>query len=123
MERSTPDPDTDALQATLDNYDRCLDYSVKDDGTITARSGMYPNWRRFQRDLHGPTVNIQGHGYAIEHVHKRKMFYAEMHADDDFDHLMPEFVEYEDKPECCIVTLTPIQNLVREGEKKPEVRA
>lgn len=128
MRRPDPlcfEPDEESLCETLDRYDRCLNYVVSDDGVVTVQSGMYPHWRRFQRDLHGPSVNIQGHGYAVTHVHKRKMLRSEMARDDNIvyeDEFDYPLWDYSDKPETCIVTLTPIVDIIQEGIDGPEVR-
>lgn len=114
------EPDEDGLTSVLDSYDRCLMYNVSDSGKVTVTSGKHPHWRRFQRDLHGPTVNIQGHGYAIEHVHKRKMLTGEGEKDPDVE--PEEWYPYEDRPTVTIITLTPIIDLINEGREGPDIR-
>lgn len=118
-------PDTAGLAETLDQYERCHWNRVKDDGKIVLKSGKYPDWRRFQRDLHGPSVNIQSHGYAMEHVHRRRMTYREMEDDPDVDfdeYTDRDEVDYEDKPHTCEITLTPMVDLVIEGRQGPKTR-
>lgn len=114
--------DTEGLKDTLDGYDRCL-YHSEEGGTITVTSGKYPQWRRFQQDLHGPAVNIQGHGYVMTHVHRRRMLESEMMKDGDCPCPKCNDTEWEDKPYVCIVTLTPITEVIQEGIEGPGVRA
>lgn len=115
------EPDTQGLMSKLDNYDRCMQYTVKDDGTIRMQSGKHPHWRRFQRDVHGPTLNIQGHGYAMTEVHRRHMLENEVKADPAQDFYFPADT-LTDRPHTTILTLTPIINLINEGIKGPSVR-
>lgn len=102
---------TEGLFSRLDEYDRCLQYIDHGD-KILIQSGRYPNWRRFQEDLHS-CINVQSYGYAFSHVHKRKMLKGEMQMDDKIDD--PDEWDYTDRPETCIITLLPISKLIKQG--------
>lgn len=119
METAYTDPE--GMLKTLEGYDRAMEVWESDDGRITVKSGKYPHWRRFQRDLHGTTVNVQGHGYVMSHVHKRKMTYSEYDKDENCKGDL-WMIPYEERPELCIVTLTPVIDMINDGIEGPSLK-
>ncbi len=98
-----PEPQPEALLETLEGYNRCVNAEAKEwNNIIHLRSGDTVAHSRFLKDLHGPTVDIIGHGYTITSA-QRKTDYTQTGVD------------WEDRNEVSFVTLKPLQNLISES--------